>query len=194
MQAIVIRFRLFAHEHDEIPAFHAAYLVGTFLVAALLNLGFFLLLIGVHMLLDAVKYRDFHGYGWRATVRAVFMENLVDIALFMTALTFVIYLNHSFALAALSGLIRSELTLVKAFGTLVPKMEILEHMIRTFVHLHNYMYEPHCDLGKPLLRIHRFSAITILISGILIAVAVVLYSSHEIDLANVVANELTLRL
>ena len=62
MSTAIRHLRIFAHEHDDIPAFHAAYLVGTFLAAAIFNLGFFLLLIIGHMCLDVVKYRDFHGY------------------------------------------------------------------------------------------------------------------------------------
>ncbi|OGJ63141.1 hypothetical protein A3A67_01720 [Candidatus Peribacteria bacterium RIFCSPLOWO2_01_FULL_51_18] len=194
MRAIVFQLRIFASRHDEIPAFHAAYLVATFLVAALLNLGFFLILILAHMFLDIVKYRDYHRYSWSETARGVMAENIVDIALFMLALTFTVYLDHSFALVALSGLIRSELTLIKAVGTLVPKIEILEHAVRTMVHAHAYLHEPHQDLKKPLLRIHFWSIVIILLSVIMLAGAVILYNAHEIDLINVVKNELRLKL
>ena len=47
--------RLFAHRHDELPAFHAAYLVITVLCAALLSLGAFAALIVAHIALDYVK-------------------------------------------------------------------------------------------------------------------------------------------
>ena len=194
MQTIIHRFRLFAHEHDDIPAFHAAYLVGTFLAAAIFNLGFFLVLIIAHMCLDIVKYHDFHRYGWMMTWRAVLFESIVDIALFLLALTFAVYLNHTFALAALSGVLRSELTIARAIGTIVPKIEILERTFHLYSNFRMYLYTPHPDLKKPLLRIHRWSLITVWVCLFLLGLAAVLYYKHEVDLLRVLQQELVLRL
>jgi hypothetical protein len=194
MSTFVRRFRLFAHEHDDIPAFHAAYLVGTFLAAAIFNLGFFLMLIVAHMCLDAVKYRDYHRYGWLMTGKAVFMENIVDIALLLLALTFAVYLNSTFALVALSGLIRSELTVIKALGMLIPKIQILEHVFSVVLNFHAYLYQPHPDLKKPMLRIHRWSFLTIFVTLVLLVIAAGLYHAHEVDFLNTLQKELSLSL
>ena len=69
MQRVATRLRTFAWVHDELPAFHAAYLVLTFLTAALFNFGVFALLIAAHMMLDFVKYREVHGFTLLNTFR-----------------------------------------------------------------------------------------------------------------------------
>ncbi len=194
MSTAIRHLRIFAHEHDDIPAFHAAYLVGTFLAAAIFNLGFFLLLIIGHMCLDVVKYRDFHGYSWYLTWKAVFMESIVDIALFLLALTFAVYLNHTFALEVVSGLVRSEMTVIRALGMLVPKIQILEHMLSLVVNFHTYLHSPHPDLSKSISRVHHWSLLTTYICLGLLAFAAVYYVRHEIDLLRVLQNELSLHL
>jgi hypothetical protein len=118
-------FRAFAHTHDELPAFHAAFLVCTFIAAALLNLGSFGLLIIAHMALDYVKYRDVHHFGLARTIHAMLVESLIDITLFFVAFSSLLYLHHGLALVSLSGLQRASIALARAATTIVPKMEIL---------------------------------------------------------------------
>jgi hypothetical protein len=194
MQTVLHHIRIFAHEHDDIPAFHAAYLVGTFLAAAIFNLGFFLVLIAAHMCLDIIKYRDLHGFGWLLTARAVIYENIVDIALFLLALTFAVYLHHTFAVIAVSGLVRSEFTIIRGLGTILPKMGIVEHTFGILLNFHAYLYSLHPDLKQPIARVHRWSSITVIICLILLGLAVVLYQGHLIDLGSVLRNELELKL
>ena len=91
--------RHFAHVHDDLPAFHAGYLVLTILVASLLNLGVFGLLIIAHMALDYVKYREHHGFSWRRTMEGMVRESLVDIALLGVGVVFAVYFHHTVALA-----------------------------------------------------------------------------------------------
>src|SRR3990167_7218691 len=88
------------HQHDEYPAFHAGYLVLTFLIAALFNLGMFALLIFAHMMLDYIKYTEFHQYGHRKALRAMISESAVDVVLLLVGLVFVVYLHHSAGLIA----------------------------------------------------------------------------------------------
>ena len=70
-QVFSVNLRRILHSHDEYPAFHAGYLVLTFLIAALFNLGMFALLISAHMMLDYIKYTELHQYGHRKALRAM---------------------------------------------------------------------------------------------------------------------------
>ncbi len=182
--------RHFAHEHDDIPAFHAAYLVATFIAAAVLNLGFFLGLILIHMSLDYVKYRDVHRYGYRQTLRAIALESISDIAFFLLALTFAVYLSHTFLLAAVSGIVRSELTILRALGTLIPKVAILEHLTIVTLRLQSYMQSEVSGFTGTLSRMQHWSLRTIALCSLLLLLSVGLYAYHQADLADVLLREL----
>ncbi|MDD5623734.1 MAG: hypothetical protein PHI23_03420 [Candidatus Peribacteraceae bacterium] len=140
--------RHFCHEHDDLPAFHAGYLVLTVIVAALLNMGAFAVLILAHMSLDFVKYRDFHGYTWRETLSGIFHENIVDIALLSIGVVFGVYLGHGVGIAGVSGLLRAEGTILEGLGTLIPKVEILHRFLMDVCHLSSYLRSPHPGIGK----------------------------------------------
>lgn len=190
MTAIVSSIRGFAHEHDDIPAFHAAFLVGTILCAAVFNLGFYAILIVAHVALDIVKYRDVHHMSFRQTVKAAALESIGDIALFLLALNFAVYLNHTFMLNALSGMMRSELTVLRAFGTMVPKIRILENMCAIALNFHGYMHTPHPALDRKLSRLEKWSIRTIVVSIVLLVIAVFMFQANQWDLAQVLAHEL----
>lgn len=194
MHTLTYKFRLFAHEHDDIPAFHAAYLVGTFLVAAIFSLGYFALLILLHMMLDFVKYRDYFHYSIPMTLKAMFLESVVDLAFFFVSLTFGVYLSHDLALSLASGVFRSSLTILEAFGTILPKIYILEHLMVIAVSVQQYLYSPHVDLKLPLLKSHRIALLTIGICLLLLLASVPFYAARGADLAEVFARELTLKL
>lgn len=136
--------RTFAHEHDEIPAFHAGFLVITFLIAALFTMGSFGLLILAHMSLDIVKYREVHGYGWWKVAGGVLRESLVDLTLFCVGLTFAVYFHHSVVgMTGLSGLLRAEVTLIEFIGTTIPKMEVFQRFLKIVAHLQHYLDHVH---------------------------------------------------
>lgn len=190
MTSIVNSFKGFAHEHDEIPAFHAAFLVGTILCAAVFNLGFYLLIILAHIALDFVKYREVHKMSWRKTLKAAALESIGDVALFLTALTFAVYLNHTYMLSALSGLMRANLTVLKAFGTLLPKIRILENICSIALNLHGYLHTTHPALDRTFTRLEKWSLRTIVASSILLLVAVVLFQVNHWDLLVILEQEL----
>ncbi len=194
MHALTHRFRTFAHEHDDIPAFHAAYLVGTLLVAAIFHLGFFAILIVMHMCLDYVKYRDYFRYDLRTTFKAMMLESLVDIACFMVALTFSVYLSTSYLLVATSGFLRSGLTVLRAFGTILPKIHILESVVLKFANMHAYLYTPHPDIRKPLSKVHRWSLIVIGMCSFMLFVTFLFYFGREQDFYALVVKQLTVLL
>ena len=193
MEQLTYRFRIFAHRHDDIPAFHAAYLVGTFLAASVLHLGFFAILIAAHMCLDYVKYRDYFHYDLRLTFKAMALESVVDIALFLIAMTFAVYFSNSFLLAAASGMTRSGLTVLKAFGTVVPKIRILEEAVLIALNLHAYLYTPHTDIRKPLSRTHQLALATIGVASVLIVAASLHFIGNEMEFLSILSRELSLR-
>lgn len=132
--------RNFAARHDQLPAFHATYLVLTALIAAMFPLGAFGLLIIAHMTLDTVKYREVGGFGWIRTIVAVLRESLVDVTLFALGLLFALYLHHSLpAIASLSGLYRAEVTIARSLGTFIPKYRILGQVAGVMQNLQQYL-------------------------------------------------------
>ena len=139
----------FALRHDQLPAFHAGYLVLTILIASMFHLGAFALLIAGHMTLDCVKYRDTHRYSWHKTAMAMLRESLVDVTLLMLGLLFAVYLHHSLpVIAGLSGLYRSEVTIVRATGMFIPKVRILYEFLGILSNIHRYMNTVPTYLGK----------------------------------------------
>lgn len=143
MQTAVATIRRFAHEHDDIPAFHAVYVVLAFLCAALFNLGVFALIVIAHMALDTVKYRERHAFTWKETVEGVVRESLIDITLLMVGLVFAVYLHHSVGVASISGLMRAEISLIRTVALFVPKIKILHHFLKIIAHLHHYLEQVH---------------------------------------------------
>ena len=77
------------------------------------------------MTLDYVKYREYHGYGWKLTFEGMVRESITDITLFSIGLVFSVYLHHSIAFPGISGVLRAELMLIRLFGTIIPKVKIL---------------------------------------------------------------------
>lgn len=193
MHTLTHNLRVFAHEHDDIPAFHAAYLVTTFLVAAVFSLGYFAILILLHMMLDFVKYRDYFHYSLPMTIKAMILESIVDVAFFFTSLTFGVYLSHDLALSLVSGVFRSSLTLVEAFGTILPKIYIVEHSLAVIVSFQQYLYTPHVDIRSPLLKSQKIALIVIAACILLLICSGFVYQVRGVDLFEVFARELTLK-
>ena len=115
----------FAVRHDDLPAFHAAYLAVTFIAAALLTTGAFAVLVAAHMALDVVKYSEIHRFSWKATVTATLRESLLDLFFLSLALVLAVYLHHTAGIVVVSGLIRSEEILLRGIGMVLPRMAVL---------------------------------------------------------------------
>ena len=182
--------RSFAHGHDDVPAFHATFLVATFLAAAVLNLGYFAILIFLHMILDFVKYREVHGYGYRMTFKAMILESISDIALFLMGLTVSVYFSHTFMLAAAGGMVRSELTVLKALGTLIPKIVIIEHLVTIAVSVRSYLDTEVLGLHGKCTRLQLWSIRSSCFCLLLLAIAIGLYAQNDADLLSVLQHEL----
>ncbi|MAE68794.1 MAG: hypothetical protein QF793_01920 [Candidatus Peribacteraceae bacterium] len=143
MNSLVASVRAFAHQHDDLPAFHAAFLILAFITAGLFNLGAFGLLIVAHMSLDIVKYRERHQYSWKDTFDGVVRESLVDVTLLSVGLVFSVYLHHGVGVASVAGLMRAELSVLRMLALLVPKLKILHHFLKVVAHLHHYLEQVH---------------------------------------------------
>jgi len=141
--------RAFAHNHDDLPAFHAAYLVLTFLAAAMFNLGFFGVLIIAHMGLDVFKYREVHGLSWKRTVEGVVRESLIDGTLFLMGLVVAVYLHPSLTgMGGTKGMMLAEITVLRSFGVIAPKLKILYEMIKILSDIDHYLSRLHPRFGK----------------------------------------------
>lgn len=147
---VLLALRHFAHAHDDLPAFHAGYLVLTVLAAAILNLGAFAVLIAAHVSLDLIKYRELHRLSWMRTLEGTFRENLIDIFLLVVALTFSVYLHHTIGIVALSGVVRADLTVARVAGVFLPKFEILNRFLAMLLHIGEHMRTLHARLSKSL--------------------------------------------
>lgn len=182
--------RHFAHVHDDLPAFHAGYLVLTILIASLLNLGVFGLLIIAHMALDYVKYREHHGFSWRRTVEGMVRESLLDIALLGVGVVFAVYLHHTVGLASLSGLLRAEMTVVRAAGMLVPKAKILHDFLSIISHVRHYIDQVHPRHTLGWSRLDRFCILTLALSVLLVVATPALMGVDVSTVVRILQSEL----
>lgn len=140
--------RNFAHSHDDIPAFHAGYLILAILFAALFNLGAFLLLIVAHMSLDLVKYRERHGFSWVKTGEGILRESLNDITLLSIGLALSVYLHHHIGISTISGLLHLHVSIIRSLILLVPKFQILRHFLTVVLHLRRYIQDLHPGMSR----------------------------------------------
>ncbi len=172
-------FLRFAHQHDDLPAFHAAYLLLTFIAAALFNLGFFALLIVAHMGLDIFKYRDVHGFGWLKTMQGVVRESIVDISLLCMGMIFAMYLHPSLTgLMGVKGLMLAELTILRGIGVMAPKLKILYDLLAILSTLDQYLSKLHPRFGKKISMVEYVCMFSICISvALLIAAPIMLHIS-----------------
>ncbi|MDD5041669.1 MAG: hypothetical protein PHX87_04670 [Candidatus Peribacteraceae bacterium] len=188
--SLAASLRHFAHEHDELPAFHAGYLVLTVIAAAILNLGAFALLIAAHISLDLVKYREVHHLSWERTLEGTVRENLIDIFLLLIALTFSVYLHHTIGIVAMSGIVRSDLSFARLAGVFLPKFEILHRFLEMLLHVGNHMRTLHERLGKALISGERLMLFLLTATVILLLAAPVILGIPTSAFFSTVAHEM----
>ena len=182
--------RHFAREHDELPAFHAGYLVLTVITAGLLNLGAFFLLIAAHFSLDLVKYREVHDLSWGQTLEASLREGLLDFFLLMTALTFSVYIRNAIGIAAVSGIIRSDLTLARFAGVFLPKFEMLHRFLGILLNIGRHLRTIHLRIGQRLTSSERLQLFLLTASLILLLAAPVILHQSATTIGGIVAHEM----
>src|SRR3989344_6567897 len=184
-------WNLFIHTHDEYPAFHAGFLVLTLLIAALFNLGMFALLIAVHMGLDYVKYTERHRLSSRKAMVGVLSESIIDITLLMVGLVFAVYLHHSAGLIAASGLLRAGGYSARAFGIVLPKLEVLYHFCDTLMNP-----QEHMDHFDEEVRARWTMAMTISVCAVvscvlLLLIAPSILSINALETVGIIVNQMT---
>ncbi|MDD4287699.1 MAG: hypothetical protein PHO20_06025 [Candidatus Peribacteraceae bacterium] len=186
--SIALALRHFAHDHDELPAFHAGYLVLTVIAAAILNLGTFALLIVAHISLDIVKYRDVHHLSWKHTLEGTVRESLLDMLLLSIALTLSLYLHHTIGIIAVSGVMRADLTIARFAGVFLPKVEILHRFLSVLLNIGEHIRTLHERLGKALASGERLFIFLLVVSLVLLfaapAVLDISFSSFVATLSN----------
>lgn len=173
--------RSFAHNHDNLPAFHAAYLVLTFLAAAMLNIGFFAVIILGHMALDIFKYREVHQLSWKRTIEGTIRESIVDCTLLLFGLVIAVYLHPSLTgLAGIKGMMLAELTIVRGIGVMTPKLKILFELLKILSDVDHYLMRLHPRFGKHLTMVEYVCSFSICISlGMLIIAPILLMLTNQ---------------
>jgi hypothetical protein len=169
----------FAVRHDHDPAFQAAFIVLTFIAAALLNVGAFLALVAIHVVLDIVKYHTVHGRGWTWTMKATLRESLVDIVLLTMALFVSVYFHESAGLIAVSSMVRYDGVLLVGIATVLARMEVFCHVLRVFAHVRKHIQNVHKGIAGAWSRTERFALIGTAACLLMIVAAPML--SHDPD-------------
>lgn len=184
--------RTFAHQHDNLPAFHAAYLVLTFLAAAMFNLGFFAAIVIAHMALDVFKYREVHGLGWRRTWEGVFRESIVDVTLLLFGLVVATYLHPLLTgMSGIKGMMLAEITVLRGVGIMAPKLKILYEAIKILADIDHYLTRMHPKFGRDVSIIEYVCMFSLCISvGMLLVAPMLLAISPDVYL-RVLMDELT---
>ncbi len=138
-----IHFRPFGFSYEDLPAFHAAYFMLILIFAGLFNLGFFAVLILLHLMLDFVKYRFYLHKKRSNAAFSVFRESIADIALFFLALSSVVYLHPSLpTIAGISGIRLTHVIVMRGLAVLLPKLTILHHTLRIAFNVPAYLHTP----------------------------------------------------
>ncbi|TSC57676.1 MAG: hypothetical protein Greene041619_1011 [Candidatus Peregrinibacteria bacterium Greene0416_19] len=183
--------RAFAAEHDDLPAFHAGFLVLSFFVAILLNLGAFAFVILVHMALDLVFFRDVQLLSWSRALRAVTRENLPDIALFLAGLTVAILLHERTGIVALgAGLMRSGMEVARGLLLLLPKLAILRHLRSTLQDVSRHLAESRRSANRPWGKVELAWAFIAALASVTLAIAPILLPFRMEGVAAILADEL----
>ena len=140
----------FIQSHDEHMLFQLTYLVLVILAVMFLNLGFFVLLILVHMSLDIVKYRHFHKLSAVQTFMSTLHESMIDIMLLLVGLVISVYFQHSIGIVALSGFIRAESSLTRVFVMFFSKFTATTHFVKPLTRLQQHFESVHRSLPTSL--------------------------------------------
>lgn len=191
MTHIPHRLYRFALVHDDLPAFHAGYLILTVLTAAMLNLGVFAVLVVGHMTLDVLKYGGRFRYGCFLTAYATLRESILDIALVLLGLTFAVYLHHSLpVIAGLRGLALAEITGVRFAAMFGSKLHILYDVLHVFSGVDHYLALNSSRLRLPLTIVEWASILTIVAALVLLGMSTHILSIDGDAVLAIVSHEL----
>jgi hypothetical protein len=143
--------RAVVHDHEDLPAIHAGFLVLSFLLAAMFRLGFFALLIAVRILLDLLKEREVFRRRWLAAFEGAIRASWTDLSLLALGLTLAMVFHPAFmSTAAVGGLPAAIFTLSRGLGMTLPKFKILLNELHVFFHLESYLHAKNVRIGTSL--------------------------------------------
>ena len=183
------RLRLFASGHDELPAFHAAYLLTIFLVAALFNVGAFAVLVLGHAVLDYVKYRDIEHMRRGTAIAATFRENTVDVLLVSVSVLFAVYLHHAAGLVTLGAAMRPAAFILRGIGMLLPEMGIMRHTLEIMSDLPGH-FSRRKKVTKSRSRAQRLMFMCILMNVALLVLAPVILHLSAVTYSHILMDTL----
>ncbi len=184
-------FLSFAREHDDLPAFNAAYWILTFLAAMLFNAGAFAVLIAGHMVLDICKYREVHTKKWSKVFEGVIRESLLDVSLLSLGIAFGVYCHSSLPIiAGLRGVIRTEIEIINAIIQVSVKAHVLHGTLTILANLHQYLESVHPRLGKPSSLLELVSIVGLVASLVMIVLSPWLLDLSQEDIAHIAADML----
>jgi hypothetical protein len=187
-----ISLRRFPLAYEDLPAFHAAYIMLVLVFAGLANLGFFAVLIVLHVLLDFIKYRFVLVFKFLRAYFGMLRESLMDITLFFLALSTYVYLNPALpTIQILSDVTQWHVTVMRGLALLLPKLTILHHLLRVVFNLPTYMRSPHPRLREPFTLLDFICIFTFLIALVLLVLAPHLLSLDAEQFRSMLADELT---
>lgn len=159
-----------ARNHDDLPAFNAAYWVLTFLAAILFNTGAFLVLIAGRIAFDIYRYREAQGKRWTKVVEGVIRENALDVSLLALAMTFAVYFHSALPIiAGLQGLARTLLALFNAVVQIVVKMHVVRGVVTAVTSGRDHLAQSHPRMGKKFSTLDVASFVTLAASLVLLA-------------------------
>lgn len=189
MSYTLTRLRLLLRVREEMPALHASFLLLTFIAAALLNLGFFAVLVFLHMMVDAVKYREVHRYSWTQTLRATLIESLVDLMLLSLGTFAAIYLHRDAGIVATSSVLSVKAIIARAAMLYIPRVEILSHTVHIASNLRRHVRDATTKRNAMLTRGQRLSLFALLFCTLMILWAPFILPLSDQSLVQVLADQ-----
>lgn len=186
-----IRARSFAAAYEDLPAFHAAYFMLTLIFAGLCDIGFFAVLIVIHVVLDLWKYKVVQELTLTETLHATFRENLTDSSLFLLALTALLYLNPIVpSIAILTGPFALTATIARGLAILLPKLTILHHSLRILFNMHDHLHGPSTRSPDQWSVVEFLSLAVMLVSICLLVATPLLVHVPQADLRAIVLGQM----
>jgi len=157
--------RFLAYYREELPAFHAGFVVTLLVLSSLLNLGAFVLLLAARTTLDIVKCRERERMGWRETLGAVVQAGLLEYVLFTFLLLATIFLQESGVL--FGGGVRAAAELLRGGVFFALKGVLLFRLLPVLLHPRSYIEECGVDMRRPFSSVEQ-SFLLALVTGLLL--------------------------
>lgn len=120
--------------HDESLWFSFLYLLAAVLLSYFLNLGFFIILVLVHLTLDVAKHR-IAGSSPAKSLFYAFREGIVDVAFIFIGLAMGLYTQVAIGIGATKALFSAQsLRFIRALPRITPGKHLVSSFTTLFVH------------------------------------------------------------